>query len=164
MPTPQTLKESYLDELGDLWSANDQMQAIVQEMVGKTSDPKLRTTLEHSVKGIAQHTATLRQVIEANGGHGKEHCSGMEGLVREARRHALEAGAARPELADLAIIAQYQRMSHYGMAGFGTAAAYAGALGRGEDQAKLKQIVSDIYRGDEYGSRLAERLEQAAAG
>lgn len=61
------------------------------------------------------------------------------------------------------IIAQYQRMSHYGLAGFGTAAAYAGALGLKDDAAKPKAIASDIYKADEYTSKLAERSEQAAA-
>ena len=54
-------------------------------------------------------------------------------------------------------------MSHYGLAGFGTAAAYAKALGRLDDENTLKSIVADIYKGDEIASRLAERLEAAAA-
>ncbi len=32
-----------------------------------------------------------------------------------------------------------------------------------DDAAKLKTIVSDIYKADEYTSKLAERAEQAAA-
>ena len=48
--------------------------------------------------------------------------------------------------------------------GFGTAAAYASALGLKDDAAKLKAIVSDIYKADEYTSKLAERAEKAAAG
>ena len=65
-------------------------------------------------------------------------------------------------LNDLAIIAQFQRMSHYGLAGFGTAAAYAKALGRPDDEAALKSMVSNIYQGDEIATRLAERLEAGA--
>ena len=94
---------------------------------------------------------------------GKEHCRGMEGLGREAKKHVLEKSSSDDRLNDLVIIAQYQRMSHYGLAGFGTAAAYARALGRSEDETALKSIVSDIYRGDEIASRLAERIEAAAA-
>lgn len=57
---------------------------------------------------------------------------------------------------DAQIIAQYQRMSHYGLAGFGTAAAYAKALGMKADAKQLKQASKEIYLGDEYGTRLAE--------
>jgi hypothetical protein len=61
------------------------------------------------------------------------------------------------------LITQYQRMSHYGLAGFGTAAAYAEALGMTEEAKKLKSIVSDIYKADEYSSHLAESAQRAAA-
>ena len=54
-------------------------------------------------------------------------------------------------------------MSHYGLAGFGTAAAYAAALGDKDGTAKLKAIVKDIYKADEYTSHLAEQAEKAAA-
>lgn len=59
-------------------------------------------------------------------------------------------------LLDAVIIAQYQRMTHYGIADFATAAAYAGALGRADDAAKLHRATQEIYRGDEYASTLAE--------
>jgi ferritin-like metal-binding protein YciE len=86
----------------------------------------------------------------------------MEGLVEEARKHALEQDM-DGRLRDLIMISQYQRMSHYGLAGFGTAAAYAEALGLLDDAAKLKSIVKDIYKADEYTSELAQRAERAAA-
>jgi ferritin-like metal-binding protein YciE len=67
------------------------------------------------------------------------------------------------QLRDLIVISQYQRMSHYGMAGFGTAAAYAEALGLKDDANKLKSIVKDIYQADNYTSELAQRAEKAMA-
>ncbi len=158
-----SLKDVYIEEMRDLWSANDQMQRVMQSLSEKASDSKLKEMLAKSVGGIGQHTATLKSILQANGGDiGKDHCKGMEGIVAEAKKHALEAEI-DGQLRDLVIIAQYQRMSHYGLAGFGTAAAYAGALGMKDDVAKLKGIVSDIYKADEYTSKLAERSEQAAA-
>ncbi len=163
MPSSGTLKEIYIDELRDLWSANDQMQRIMHGMSQKASDRKLKELLEQSVTGIAKHTETLRSVLESRGGQvGKEHCTGMEGLVAEAKKHAIDAEM-EGQLRDLVIIAQYQRMSHYGLAGFGTAAAYADALGEKDDAAKLRAILKDIYKADEYTSQLAERAEKAAA-
>jgi ferritin-like metal-binding protein YciE len=163
MPSTHSLKDVYVEELRDLWSANDQMQEVMKGLGQKAKDTKLKKTLEQSVGGIAKHTETLRSLLEANGGKsGKERCQGMEGLVREARKH-VEAAAGDDELSDLAMIAQYQRMSHYGLAGFGTAAAYAKALGLKDDEAKLKGIVGDIYKADEFSSRMAEQLEKASA-
>jgi ferritin-like metal-binding protein YciE len=163
MPSSRSLKDVYVDEMRDLWSANDQMQRIMKSLSQNASDKKLKDLLEKSITGIEKHTKTLRSVLEAQGGTaGKEHCKGMEGLVEEAKNHALEAEL-DGQLRDVVIIAQYQRMSHYGLAGFGTAAAYAAALGLKDDAAKLKAIVADIYKADEYTSQLAERAEKAAA-
>ncbi len=163
MSSASTLKDVYIEELRDLWSANDQMQRVMQSLSDKASDITLKELLARSVSVIGQHTATLKSILEAQGGNvGKDHCKGMEGLVAEAKKHALE-GEFDGQLRDIVIIAQYQRMSHYGLAGFGTAAAYAHALGMNDDAAKLKSIASNIYKADEYTSKLAERSEQAAA-
>ena len=163
MPAVGSLKEVFVDEMRDLWSANDQMQRVMKTLSQKASDQTLKQLLEKSVSGIAKHTETLKSVLEAQGGRvQKEHCRGMEGLVEEAKKHALEEDLGG-KLRDLVIIAQYQRMSHYGLAGFGTAAAYAEALGLKDDAAKLKSIVKDIYQADEFTSQLAQRAEKAAA-
>jgi ferritin-like metal-binding protein YciE len=163
MSSADSLKDVYIEEMRDLWSANDQMQRVMQSLSEKASDSKLKEMLAQSVGGIGRHTAALKSILEAQGGNvGKDHCKGMEGLVAEAKKHAIEAEF-EGRLRDIVIIAQYQRMSHYGLAGFGTAAAYAGALGLKDDAAKPKAIASDIYKADEYTSKLAERSEQAAA-
>ena len=163
MPSSANLKDVYIEEMRDLWSANDQMQQLMKDLSGKASDKKLKSLLDQSVTGIGKHTATLKAVLEGAGGKvGKERCKGMEGLVAEAKKHALDEDL-EPSMRDLAIIAQYQRMSHYGIAGFGTAAAYAAALGDKDGATKLKTIVKDIYKADEFTSHLAEQAEKAAA-
>ena len=158
MSAPEDLKDLYVDELKDLWSANDQMQRTVKKLVSRAKDEQLIDLLNRSVEGIAKHTATLKTLIEAQEGKvSKEHCKGMEGLVEEANKHTSgEEAPKKGPVRDAQIIAQYQRMSHYGLAGFGTAAAYAKALGLKEDTKQLKQATKEIYLGDEYGTRLAE--------
>lgn len=164
MPAPGSLKEVYLDEMKDLWSANDQMVRAVKQLSGSASDAKLKQMLEHSVGGIEKHTGILKSLIEQSGGQVEpEHCKGMDGLVSEALKHGVKEAPSDGNLRDVEIIAQYQRMSHYGLAGFGSAAAYAKALGKSDDAAKLKQAVDEIYKGDEFASKLAESLEQVAA-
>lgn len=164
MSAPHDLREVYLDEMRDLWSANNQMAAALRRIAPRATDGGLKAMLDRSIAGIEAHSGTLKRLIAANGGDATpEHCRGMEGLVREATKHALEEAAAKGELRDVQILAQYQRMTHYGIAGFGTASAYAGALGLTDQQAELKSVVSDIYRGDGYATKLAEAAERAAA-
>jgi len=157
MSTPANLKDLYTHEMQDLYSANDQMQRVMKTLVAKASDAKLKEMLTKSVDGIAKHTQSLKAILEAAEGKAtKEHCKGMEGLVTEATRHLTEEAPKPGPVLDAVIIAQYQRMTHYGLAGFGTAAAYATALGDTKGAAQLKTIVKEIYGGDEYATKLAE--------
>ena len=86
----------------------------------------------------------------------------MEGLVKEALKHSVKEAPENGDLRDLVMIAQYQRMSHYGITGFGTATAYATALGMKDHVTKLKSIVSDIYKADEYATKLGEKAARVA--
>jgi ferritin-like metal-binding protein YciE len=157
MAAPEDLKEIYTDELKDLWSANDQMKKVLKKITSKASDAALKDMLTNSQEGIQKHTDVLKELIAANDEKvSKEHCKGMEGLVAEATKHILEEGPDKGPLLDVMIIAQYQRMTHYGIAGFGTAAAYANALGLKDDTKKLKDATKEIYGGDEYMTKLAE--------
>ena len=164
MSAPDSLKEVYLDELKDLWSANDQMTRVVKTLGEQVSDKKLKAMFDESGTGIQQHTETLKSLLEDAGGEVvKEHCKGMEGLVKEALKHGVKEAPEDGELKDIEIIAQYQRMSHYVLAGFGSAASYAKALGMKDAAQKLNDIVGSIYKADEYSSQLGERTLKLAA-
>ena len=151
------LSDLYIDELKDLWSANDQMARALKKIAPKASNPKLQQMLEASQKGIASHTDLLKALI-ANQDEtvSKEHCKGMEGLVSEALKHTIEEGPATGPVLDAAIIAQYQRMTHYGITGFGTVAAFAKALKLDDDNKQLRAAVKDMYAADELMTELAE--------
>ncbi|WP_299654472.1 DUF892 family protein [uncultured Jannaschia sp.] len=158
-----TLKDLYEEELQDLWSANDQMAKAVWKMSSKASDKSLADKLEKAKDGIDKHTEMLKSLLDAAGLEvDKEHCKGMEGLVEEARKHALDSDLEGAVL-DVAIIAQYQRMCHYGMAGFGTAKAFAEALGEDDATQKLDRALDKIYGSDEFMSDLAERSRNLEA-
>ena len=157
MSSPENLNDLYIDELKDLWSANDQMQRCIKKLVTKASDVSLKEMLTRSQQGISQHTEMLKELIGAHGQKvSKEHCKGMQGLVAEATKHTTEEAPKKGPVLDVVIIAQYQRMTHYGIAGFGTASAFAKALGNKQDHTKLKAATKSCYRADEYMTKLAE--------
>ena len=159
MSAPEDLKDLYTGELADLWSANDQMQKTVKKLISKASDPGLKEMLTKSQVGIAEHTEVLKQLLaDAGEKVKKEHCKGMEGLVAEAIKHTTEEAPEKGPVMDAVIIAQYQRMTHYGIAGFGTAASFAGTLGMKDAQKQLKSLTKDTYSGDDYMSKLAETI------
>ena len=158
------LSDLYVDELKDLWSANDQMARVLKKIAPKATNPKLKQMLESSQKGIAGHTDLLKALI-ANQDEkvSKEHCKGMEGLVNEAIKHTIEDAPDKGPVLDAAIIAQYQRMTHYGITGFGTVAAFAKALKLSDDRKQLESAVKDMHVSDDLMSELAEAAVNAEA-
>ncbi|MFN3629267.1 MAG: ferritin-like domain-containing protein [Casimicrobiaceae bacterium] len=160
------LSDLYIEELKDLWSANDQMSRALKKLAAKATHPKLKEMLDTSQQGIAGHTDLLKALI-ANQGEkvSKEHCRGMQGLVEEALKHTIEDGPEQGPVLDAAIIAQYQRMTHYGITGFGTVAAFSKALKLKDDNKQLRAAVKDLYQADELMTELAEAAvnEDAAA-
>ena len=157
MSKTSNLSDLYIDELKDLWSANDQMTRALKKLSPKATHPKLKQMLDGSQKGIASHTDLLKALI-ANQDEkvSKEHCKGMQGLVEEALKHTIEDGPDKGPVLDAAIIAQFQRMTHYGITGFGTVAAFSKALGLKDDNKQLKAAVKELYVADELMTELAE--------
>ena len=152
-----TLKELYVDELKDLWSANDQMVKALIKIQPQAHNQKLVTMLQTSQSGIGKHTELLKSLIQNQGEEvKKEHCKGMEGLVQEAIKHTIDEAPEDGPVLDAAIIAQYQRMTHYGITGFGTVMAFAQALKLNDDAKKLAASVKEMYNSDELMTELAE--------
>ena len=164
MAQATTLKELYLDELKDLWSSNDQMSRALGKLMPQATNPKLKSMLEKSKDGIAKHTTMLKSLIESHDTSvKKDHCKGMEGLVAEAVKHTIEEAPPAGPVRDAALIGQYQRMTHYGITGFGTVAAFAKALKLNDAHGKLEQAVKDMHRADDLMSELAESAVNAKA-
>jgi ferritin-like metal-binding protein YciE len=157
MSAPQNLQDCYVEELADNWSANDQMEKVVRKLADAAGDKKLAERLRQSADGIARHTELIKSLLADLGEDQKEHCRGMEGLVKEATKHALDAKIEDPDVRDVVIISQYQRMCHYGICGFGTAKAFATTLGKIEHVEKLDKLTAEIYDADNNMSDLAER-------
>ena len=164
MSTPASLKEIYADEIKDLWSANEQMLKALTPLTEGVHDAKLKKHLTDAAGGIKKHNETLKELLTDAGEEPEtEHCKGMEGLCREALKHGVKEAPEDRELRDIVIIGQYQRMCHYGITGFGSAAAIAKALAMKDQVTKLQGIVADIYGADELSSRMGEKLAKAAA-
>ena len=157
MSTPTNLTDCYAHELKDNWSANDQMRKVLYDLAHAASDKELKARLQETIDGIPDNNDVIQSILDDLGESGKEHCKGMEGLVTEAKKHAIDADIEDPDVRDVVIVAQYQRMAHYGICGFGTAKAFAQALGRDDDVRKLDELTASIYRADENMTDLAER-------
>ncbi len=133
------------------------MARVLKKILPQATNSKVKSLLESSPAGINKHTDLLRKLVEAQKESvSKEHCKGMEGLAAEAIKHTIDEAPAKGAVLDAAIIAQYQRMTHYGITGFGTVAAFARALKLKDDSAKLEAAVKDMHQADDLMTEIAE--------
>lgn len=153
----KNLKDLYLDQLRDIYSACKQSMPVVTEM-GRTSKSKeLSEALIASNQGTADGMEVLATLCNDHGVDPTgEHCKGMEGLVTEARKHALETEYADEDAQDAAIITQYQRMAHYAIAGYGCVRTFANRLGLDGDAARLQECLDNTWEGDRRMTEIAE--------
>lgn len=121
------LRKLYVDELKDLYSAENQLVKALPEMAQAATARKLKTGFNSHLKQTKQHVARLEKIFRGmkEGPHGK-HCSGMEGLIKEGSE--LIAENLDPEELDAGLIAAAQHVEHYEMAGYGCVRSYARLL------------------------------------
>ena len=152
-----TLQDLYIHELKDLYSAEKQILKALPRMAKAATSPKLKAAFEAHLTETKEHVTRLEQVLALSGaGTRGPKCKGMEGLVAEAIKHTIEDAPVSGPVLDAAIIAQHQRMTHYGITGFGTVSAFAKALQLDDDQTKLQSAVKEMYQADELMTELAE--------
>ena len=159
-----TFKDLYIDQLQDLYSANRQAVEVTRALKDAAHSDELRKALDAGASGIARGMDQIKTLIENHNANPRgEHCKGMEGLVAEARAHGIEADIEDKDLRDASIIAQYQRMTHYGISGYGTAAAFARRLDLGKDAEVLNQCLEDTRGGDTHMTQIASGEVNPAA-
>ncbi|MGB3712350.1 MAG: ferritin-like domain-containing protein [Erythrobacter sp.] len=164
--TISTLKDLYVDQLQDIYSADKQSLDATKKLHDKATSSELKSALEAGVKGISQGMEQVKGLIQGHKADPTgEHCKGMEGIVKEVHAHAVNADIADKDVMDASIIAQYQRMTHYGIAGYGTALAFAKRLGLDGDASTLQTCLDNTYDGDRHMTEIAtgEVNKEAAA-
>ena len=154
----ETLRDVYFDQLQDLHSACEQAIETTTNLGAAAKHAELGEALRAGQAGIADGLDKIRSIcgthdIDPRG----EKCKGMQGLVIEAKAHALNADFADDDVRDAMIIAQYQRMVHYAIAGYGCLKAFANRLGFDEDAAVLDECLKRTEQGDTHMTRIARQ-------
>jgi ferritin-like metal-binding protein YciE len=161
----ESLRELYIDELKDLYSAEKQLVKALPKMAKNATNPELKKAFQDHLAKTEQHVERLEQIFESleASPRGKK-CVGMEGLIEEANEMLEE--DAEEEVLDAGLISKAQHVEHYEMAGYGTVRTYALTLGESEHAELLEQTLSEEKEADELLTQLAENSIniEAAAG
>jgi ferritin-like metal-binding protein YciE len=123
-----TLEDLLHHELKDLYSAENQLVKALPKMAKAASNEELKAGFEEHLEQTESHVERLDQIAEQIrrklAGH---KCKGMEGLIEEGDELIRE--DADENVRDAGLIGAAQRVEHYEIAGYGTAAALAEKLG-----------------------------------
>jgi ferritin-like metal-binding protein YciE len=156
-----SLQELYVEELKDLFSAENQLTKALPKMAKASSSDELRRGFEEHLEQTKGHVARLGQIFEMLGekATGKK-CLGMEGLVKEGAEIMGEDFEAAT--LDAALISAAQRVEHYEIAGYGTVIAYADLLGESGHASLLRETLEEEKATDEKLTELAKEINAEA--
>lgn len=136
-----TLKDLYIHELKDLYSAETQLVEALPKMAAAASSQDLKAAFEAHLLETQEHQKRLKQVLSLAGSTTRgPKCVAMQGLIEEGNSMIEE--EADPEVRDAGLIAAAQRVEHYEMAGYGTVRSFAKLLGV-KDAVLLLQATLD---------------------
>lgn len=137
-----SLKEVLIDEMRDLYSAENQIVKAFPKALKQVSDEKLKQAMTTHLEETKGQVARLRTIFEQLGEKptGK-HCDGTEGCLKEVAEATEEdeEGA----LKDACIIGASLRVEHYEIAGYSAAIAMAKALKEEEIVKLLTQTLHE---------------------
>jgi ferritin-like metal-binding protein YciE len=155
--TKETLRELYVEELKDIFSAENQLTKALPKMAKAASSEELREGFEEHLEQTKGHVQRLEQVFEMlEESSGGKKCLGMEGLIKEGAEVIGE--DFEDDVKDSALIAAAQRVEHYEIAAYGTVAAYADVLGETEQASLLRETLQEEKDTDEKLTELASEI------
>lgn len=156
-----TLRDLYVQELKDLYSAEKQLLQALPKMAKAAHSAELREGFEDHLAQTEEHVARLEQIFEALeiGPRGKK-CKAIEGLIEEGSEMAKEDAPA--SVKDAGLIAAAQRVEHYEIAGYGTVRTYAELLGETKAAQLLQKTLDEEGDTDKTLTELAERINVEA--
>ena len=153
----ENLQSLYVEQLQDLYSAEQQILKALPKMAQKAGHTELRSAFTEHEKVTRVQVDRLEKIFDELGEKpdGKE-CKGMKGLIAEGDQAMKE--HADSDVLDAAMIAAAQRVEHYEIAGYGVARTFANLLGLADQAAVLQKTLDEEGRTDHRLTAIAESV------
>jgi ferritin-like metal-binding protein YciE len=149
-----SLDDLYLEELKDLYSAENQILKALPKMIKAATNPDLQRAFADHLEQTKGHVARLVKICEDLGASPKgKKCNGMEGILEEGAD--LMAEEADPNVLDAGLAAAAQHVEHYEIAGYGSVRTWAEQLGHDKHVQLLQQTLDEEKQADELLTQLA---------
>ncbi len=158
----ETLSDLYVEELKDLYSAENQILKALPKMIKAATNPELKRAFTDHLGQTKGHVGRLEQICDDLGKSPKgKKCMGMEGIIKEGA--ALIAEGPEADVLDAGLASAAQHVEHYEMAGYGSVRTWAEQLGHGNHVALLQQTLDEEKMADLLLTEIAESTLNARA-
>jgi ferritin-like metal-binding protein YciE len=137
-----SLENVLIDEMRDLYSAENQLVKALPKMAKAAVSPELKNLFTTHLEETKGHVERLKQAFEQLGKKATgEHCNGMEGLIEEGKDaiEKDEEGATK----DVCLAGAALRVEHYEIAGYTSVIAIAKTLGHKEIVSLLTETLNE---------------------
>jgi len=157
-----SLQKLYIEELRDLYNAENQLVKALPKMAKHASHQELKQAFEDHLEQTKEHVERLDEIFKRLDERptGKT-CKGMKGLIEEGSEILEKDGDA--SVLDAALIGAAQRVEHYEIAGYGTVRTFANMLGENEATELLQQTLDEEGEADKLLTELAESVVNVEA-
>jgi len=152
-----TLKTLYIDELKDLYNAENQLVKALPKMAKAASSEELQDAFEKHLEQTKSHVDRLEEVFEEIGEKPKgKTCKAMKGLIAEGSEILKEDG--EESVIDAGIIVAAQKVEHYEIASYGSVRTFAQLLGKDRSADLLQRTLDEESEANEVLNKLAEDI------
>ena len=153
----RNLKDLLLDQLKDLYSAEEQLIKALPKMAKASTSPELREAFQNHLGETEGQLKRLKEVFTKLGSRAEAKlCKAMEGLIKEGDEILKQKGSANPAVLDAGLIAAAQKVEHYEIGSYGTARSFAKLLGEDEAAELLQETLDEEGEADKTLTTIAE--------
>lgn len=159
-----SLHDALMDQIHDLTSAEKQLLKALPKMAKAATASSLRQAFEEHMEVTEGQVERLMQIYQHLEETPKSKlCKAMQGLIEEGKEIIDEKKGSFPAAIDACLIAAAQRVEHYEMSAYGSARAFAEALGLKEVAALLQETLEEESEANEALNAVAETVNAEAA-
>jgi ferritin-like metal-binding protein YciE len=152
-----TLEKLYMNELRDLYSAENQLLKALPKMAKGASSPDLKDAFQKHLEQTKGHVERLEELFEQLDESPKgKTCQAMKGLIEEGSEILKEEG--EESVRDAGMIVAAQKVEHYEIASYGSVRTFANLLGQDEAARLLQSTLDEESETNEILNRLAETV------
>lgn len=158
----KNFKEMYIAELQELANMESQLEPALKQMADAATHPSLKRALMRHRDETKEQSKRLQSILQNHSAKLRAHTDqAMEALLNETKKML---SLLEGDLRDAGLIASAQKLEHYEIAAYGTAAALAGQLDLRDDQRMLHDSLEEERKTDATLTELAKgEVNQDAA-